>query len=80
MKLVPEMYAVTSKNVNAEIAEPNSQDRVPVGRCPFLWAQSLYLLGKLLQDVSYFSELSLFIILVSIIETKSTFVNLLKYL
>ncbi|XP_073998060.1 probable phosphorylase b kinase regulatory subunit alpha isoform X1 [Rhodnius prolixus] len=50
VKLVPEMYAVTSKNVNAEIAEPNSQDRVPVGRCPFLWAQSLYLLGKLLQD------------------------------
>uniref|UniRef100_A0A023F525 Phosphorylase b kinase regulatory subunit n=1 Tax=Triatoma infestans TaxID=30076 RepID=A0A023F525_TRIIF len=50
MKLVPEMYAVTSKNVDAEIAEPNSQERIPVGRCPFLWAQSLYLLGKLLQD------------------------------
>ncbi|CAH1400622.1 unnamed protein product [Nezara viridula] len=43
MKLVPEMYAVRS-----EFADPN--DRIPVGKCPFLWAQSLYILGKLLQD------------------------------
>ena len=51
MKLVPELYAVTSDKVPAEYAEPGSQTRVPLGRCPFMWAQSLYILGKLLQEV-----------------------------
>ncbi|KAK9508861.1 hypothetical protein O3M35_006320 [Rhynocoris fuscipes] len=50
LKLVPEMYAVSPENVRAEIAGPNSTERVPVGRCPFLWAQSLYLLSRLLLD------------------------------
>lgn len=52
MKLVPELYSVASKDVSAEYAEPGSQSRIALGRCPFMWAQSLYILGKLLQEVS----------------------------
>ncbi|XP_044012808.1 probable phosphorylase b kinase regulatory subunit alpha isoform X2 [Aphidius gifuensis] len=50
MKLVPELYAVAQKNVAAEYAEPGSQPREALGRTPFKWAQSLYILGKLLQE------------------------------
>jgi hypothetical protein len=49
--LIPELYAVTADCVAAEYKRPGSQHRVAVGRCPFLWAQSLYILGKLLQEV-----------------------------
>lgn len=52
MKLVPELYSVASKDVSAEYAEPGSQNRIALGKCPFMWAQSLYILGKLLQEVS----------------------------
>lgn len=52
IKLVPELYSVASKDVSAEYAEPGSQSRIALGRCPFMWAQSLYILGKLLQEVS----------------------------
>ncbi|XP_008550075.1 probable phosphorylase b kinase regulatory subunit alpha isoform X2 [Microplitis demolitor] len=48
--LVPELYAVAPENVAAEYAEPGSQPREPLGRCPFKWSQSLYILGKLLQE------------------------------
>lgn len=50
MKLVPELYSVEPANVSAEYAEPGSQNRIALGRCPFMWAQSLYILGKLLQE------------------------------
>ncbi|KAG5322347.1 KPBA kinase, partial [Pseudoatta argentina] len=50
MKLVPELYSVAPENVSAEYAEPGSQNRIALGRCPFKWAQSLYILGKLLQE------------------------------
>ncbi|XP_011157489.1 probable phosphorylase b kinase regulatory subunit alpha isoform X1 [Solenopsis invicta] len=50
MKLVPELYSVAPENVSAEYAEPGSQNRIVLGRCPFKWAQSLYILGKLLQE------------------------------
>ncbi|EAL41117.4 AGAP000708-PA [Anopheles gambiae str. PEST] len=50
MKLIPELYAVPEKAVAAEYQAPGSQQRVVVGRCPFLWGQSLYILGKLLQE------------------------------
>lgn len=52
IKLVPELYAVQNEDVAAEYANPGSQIRVPKGRCPFLWAQSLYILGKLLLEVN----------------------------
>lgn len=58
MKLVPELYSVEPKDVSAEYAEPGSQSRVALGRCPFMWAQSLYILGKLLQEVKIKAKLS----------------------
>lgn len=48
---MPESYAVPSDLVNAEYSNPGSQPREVVGRCPFLWGQSLFILGKLLQEV-----------------------------
>ncbi|XP_062699939.1 probable phosphorylase b kinase regulatory subunit alpha isoform X5 [Aedes albopictus] len=50
MRLVPELYAVPADVVAAEYKNPGSQQRMFVGRCPFLWGQSLYILGKLLQE------------------------------
>lgn len=50
MYLMPESYAVPAGSVNAEYLNPGSQPREVVGRCPFLWGQSLYILGKLLQE------------------------------
>lgn len=44
------MYTVPASAVNAEYRNPRSQDRVPTGQCPFMWAQSLYILGRLLQE------------------------------
>lgn len=51
IKLVPELYTVPHDSVNDEYKKPGSSERKPVGRCPFLWGQSLYILGKLLQEV-----------------------------
>ncbi|XP_014208892.1 probable phosphorylase b kinase regulatory subunit alpha isoform X2 [Copidosoma floridanum] len=50
IRLVPELYAVSAENTAAEYAEPGSQKREALGRTPFMWAQSLYILGKLLQE------------------------------
>lgn len=50
---MPESYAVPADGVAAEYLNPGSQPREVVGRCPFLWGQSLYILGKLLQEVSW---------------------------
>lgn len=50
IKLVPELYSVPSEFVNAEYREPGTQERIPLGQCPFMWAQSLYIVGKLLQE------------------------------
>ncbi|KAI5641946.1 glycosyl hydrolases family 15 domain-containing protein [Phthorimaea operculella] len=50
IKLVPELYSVPPDKADQEQAEPGSQERIPLGRCPFIWAQSLYILGKLLQE------------------------------
>lgn len=51
IKLVPELYVVPADKVDEEFENPGSQERIIVGRCPFMWAQSLYILGKLLLDV-----------------------------
>ncbi|CAD0198922.1 unnamed protein product [Chrysodeixis includens] len=50
IKLVPELYSVPADKADLEQHEPGSQERIPLGRCPFIWAQSLYILGKLLQE------------------------------
>lgn len=48
--LMPESYAVPADCVTAEYQKPGSQPREVVGRCPFIWGQSLYIIGKLLQE------------------------------
>ncbi|KAG1666198.1 putative phosphorylase b kinase regulatory subunit alpha [Nymphon striatum] len=50
LKIVPEYYYVPADKVDLEKKEPGSQARLPGGRKPFMWAQSLYILGKLLQE------------------------------
>nr|XP_023025645.1 probable phosphorylase b kinase regulatory subunit alpha [Leptinotarsa decemlineata] len=50
MRLVPELYSVPAEFAAAEYKEPGSQQRIPLGQCPFLWAQSLFIVGKLLQE------------------------------
>ncbi|XP_063909483.1 probable phosphorylase b kinase regulatory subunit alpha isoform X2 [Zophobas morio] len=50
LRLVPELYAVPAESVAAEYKEPGTQQRKALGQCPFLWAQSLYIVGKLLQE------------------------------
>uniref|UniRef100_A0A1A9UEF0 Phosphorylase b kinase regulatory subunit n=1 Tax=Glossina austeni TaxID=7395 RepID=A0A1A9UEF0_GLOAU len=48
--LIPESYAVPQEAVSNEYQQPGSQTREVVGRCPFLWGQSLFILGRLLQE------------------------------
>ncbi|XP_058976896.1 probable phosphorylase b kinase regulatory subunit alpha isoform X10 [Musca domestica] len=48
--LIPESYAVPPDAVAQEYKHPGSAPREVVGRCPFLWGQSLFILGRLLQE------------------------------
>ena len=48
MRLVPELYSVPAYKVEDEYRAPKSQDRVPLGKVPHTWAQSLYIISKLL--------------------------------
>ncbi|XP_025911164.1 phosphorylase b kinase regulatory subunit alpha, liver isoform [Apteryx mantelli] len=48
--LMPELYAVPSEKVEEECENPHSVDRVPVGKLPHLWGQSLYVLSCLLAE------------------------------
>ena len=50
LKLVPELYAVTAQDVHEEYRNPGSQHRVALGRMPFMWAQSLYIIAQLLKE------------------------------
>jgi phosphorylase kinase alpha/beta subunit len=49
-KLLPELYFVAEDCVEQERLEPGSQKRIPNDNVPLVWAQSLYLLGCLLED------------------------------
>jgi len=49
-RLLPELYRVPRESLDAERHEPHSQTRVPNENVPLVWAQSLYILGCLLQD------------------------------
>ncbi|PZO44665.1 MAG: glycosyl hydrolase family 15 [Shackletoniella antarctica] len=48
--LLPELYYVPEEKIEAERAKPGSQIRLPNDNLPLVWAQSLYLLGQLLND------------------------------
>ncbi|VDM29216.1 unnamed protein product [Toxocara canis] len=49
-RLVPELYAVPYDKVAAEKRQRGTQDRVPAGATPYLWAQSLYIVCCLLYE------------------------------
>lgn len=50
LSYIPEMYGVPADKVHLESETPHSQARVPVGQVPYMWSQSLYILGRLLLD------------------------------
>ncbi|XP_028261482.1 phosphorylase b kinase regulatory subunit alpha, skeletal muscle isoform isoform X1 [Parambassis ranga] len=50
IRLVPELYSVPPEKVEEEYMNPHSVERVPMGKCPLKWAQSLYILGNLLTE------------------------------
>lgn len=49
-RLLPELYFVPESAIEAERAAPHSQTREPNANVPLVWAQSLYLLGKMLRS------------------------------
>lgn len=49
-QLLPELYYVPAELVALEKAEPHSQPRLPNENVPLVWAQSLYIVGVLLQE------------------------------
>ena len=49
-QLLPELYVVPLDSIAAEKANPHSQERVPNENIPLVWAQSLFMLGSLIQD------------------------------
>ncbi|NOT11733.1 MAG: glycosyl hydrolase family 15 [Methylococcaceae bacterium] len=49
-QLLPELYIVPKELIAAEKANPRSQERVPNENIPLVWAQSLFILGCLIQD------------------------------
>ncbi|XP_031440635.1 phosphorylase b kinase regulatory subunit alpha, skeletal muscle isoform isoform X2 [Clupea harengus] len=50
MRLLPELYSVPADKVDEEYLNPHSVERVPMGKCPLKWGQSLYILGNLLSE------------------------------
>ncbi len=49
-KLLPELYIVPEAAIELERKMPKSQARVPNENIPLVWAQSLYIMGRLLDD------------------------------
>ncbi len=49
-RLLPELYYVPHEAVDAERAAPGSQARVPNDNVPLVWAQSLFMLARMLDD------------------------------
>ncbi|XP_069015090.1 phosphorylase b kinase regulatory subunit alpha, skeletal muscle isoform isoform X3 [Embiotoca jacksoni] len=50
IRLVPELYSVPADKVEEEYGNPHTVERVPMGKCPLKWGQSLYILGNLLSE------------------------------
>ncbi|XP_074155970.1 phosphorylase b kinase regulatory subunit alpha, liver isoform isoform X3 [Sminthopsis crassicaudata] len=48
--LMPELYAIPPGKVDEEYKSPHTVDRVPLGKIPHLWGQSLYILSSLLAE------------------------------
>lgn len=50
IRLLPELYSVPADKVDEEYMNPHTVERVPMGKCPLKWGQSLYVLGSLLAE------------------------------
>ncbi|XP_042367852.1 phosphorylase b kinase regulatory subunit alpha, skeletal muscle isoform isoform X5 [Plectropomus leopardus] len=50
IRLLPELYSVPPDKVEEEYMNPHSVERIPMGKCPLKWGQSLYILGNLLAE------------------------------
>ncbi|KAF7706342.1 phosphorylase b kinase regulatory subunit alpha, skeletal muscle isoform isoform X1 [Silurus meridionalis] len=50
IRLLPELYSVPPDRVNEEYENPHTVERIPMGKCPLKWGQSLYILGNLLAE------------------------------
>ena len=48
--LLPELYQLEERHVAAEYGLPGSSPKVAAGRCPFMWAQALFTITKLLNE------------------------------
>ena len=48
--VVPELYSVPEELVTMEEVQPGSQERVASGRVPFMWAQALYVIARLMDE------------------------------
>lgn len=48
-KLLPELYYVPRENIEQEKARPGSSKRLPNANVPLVWAQSLYLVGRMIR-------------------------------
>ncbi|XP_037615651.1 phosphorylase b kinase regulatory subunit alpha, skeletal muscle isoform isoform X16 [Sebastes umbrosus] len=50
IRLLPELYSVPPDKVEEEYMNPHSVERLPMGKLPLKWGQSLYILGNLLAE------------------------------
>lgn len=50
IRLLPELYSVPPEKVDEEYVNPHTVERIPLGKCPLKWGQSLYVLGNLLAE------------------------------
>ncbi|NXM76151.1 KPB1 kinase, partial [Serilophus lunatus] len=50
VRLVPELYSVPPDKVDEEYRNPHTVDRIPMGKLPHMWGQSLYILGCLMAE------------------------------
>uniref|UniRef100_A0A8D0FV66 Phosphorylase b kinase regulatory subunit n=1 Tax=Strix occidentalis caurina TaxID=311401 RepID=A0A8D0FV66_STROC len=48
--LMPELYSVPPDKVDEECRNPHTVDRIPMGKLPLMWGQSLYILGCLMAE------------------------------
>ena len=49
-QLLPELYFVPAERIEAEKADPGSQERTANENLPLVWAQSLFMLSDMIQD------------------------------
>ncbi|CAF0915912.1 unnamed protein product [Adineta steineri] len=50
IQIIPELYAVPGDKVEDEKRDPHSTNRIPMGRIPHMWGQSLFVLAMLVKE------------------------------